>query len=95
LEEAIFQWKRALPPELHTEIVEDWSHENVWILVLRAMSYRLEFVFYRNVRELYKPGEESSIRRALQKQQNAMLELDAILNRIMLYNLVSSCPLSM
>lgn len=33
--------------------------------------------------------------RVFQKQQDAMLELDAVLTRAMLYDLVSCCPLSM
>jgi hypothetical protein len=89
------QWPSALPPELHTEAVSDWSRENVWVLVLKAMSYRLECVFYRNLREVLGAEEDESRRRALQKQQGAMLEFDAILDRIMLHNLVEFCPLSM
>jgi len=80
---------------MHTETVEEWSVETFWILVLRAMSYRLECVLYRTLRELYRAGGgEHLMHRALQKQQNAMLELDTIIDRIMLYDLVSSCPLS-
>jgi hypothetical protein len=88
-------WRSALPPELHTETVADWSTENVWVLVLKAMSYRLECVFYRNLREVLGAGEDESRRRALQKQQGAMLEFDAILDRVMLHSLVEFCPLAL
>jgi hypothetical protein len=84
-----------MPLELHTETVADWSNENVWILVLKAMSYRLECVFYRNLRKHLGLGEDQFRRRALQKQQSAMLEFDAILDRVMLHSLVEFCPLSM
>src|SRR6201999_3683647 len=95
LERAIMQWRSALPPELHTDTVGDWSNENVWILVLKAMSYRLECVFYRNMRELFGAGEDQARRRALQKQQGAMLEFEAILVLVMLHSVFANCPLSM
>lgn len=84
-----------MSPELQPETVDSWSHENVWILVLRAMGYRLESLFYRDVRELPRLEQDAFGRRALQKQQNAMLELDSIFHRIMLYDLVGFCPFSM
>ena len=91
LEKAIHHWRRDLPPELHLEVVENWSSDTVWLLVLRAMSYRLECVLYRKLRKLYDVGEKH---RAPQKQQNSMLELSAILDRIVLQDLVSCCPLA-
>lgn len=94
LEKAVHHWRKDLPPDLHIEIVEHWSNDTVWILVLRAMSYRLECVFYRNLRNLYGEGEDNSKHRVLQKQQNAMLELSTVLDRIMLQDLVGYCPLS-
>ena len=95
LEKAILQWRKELPPELNVEFVEHWSNDTVWILVLRAMSSRLECVFYRKLRNVYDAGEESSRHRALQKQYNAMLDLSTVLDRIMLQDLVGCCPLSM
>ncbi|KAH8812472.1 hypothetical protein F5884DRAFT_855768 [Xylogone sp. PMI_703] len=80
--------------QLHTDSVGDWTTDKIWILVLKAMSCRLECVLYRNLRKI-SAGEEASTRRALQKQQDAMLELDSILDRIMLHDLVASCPLSL
>ncbi|KAJ9614358.1 hypothetical protein H2200_002494 [Cladophialophora chaetospira] len=94
LEKAIHQWRKELPADLYVEMVENWSHDAVWILVLRAMSYRLECVLYRSLRNLYGAEEESSKHHALQKQQNAMLELSTVLDRIMLQDLVGCCPLS-
>lgn len=91
----MFQWRRALPPELQPESVDSWSHENVWILILRAMGYRLESLFYREFRELPRLQQDAFGRRALQKQKNAMLELDSIFHRIMLHDLVGFCPFSM
>ena len=95
LENAISRWKRELPPEMSIEAVEEWSFRNVWILVLRATSYRFECVFYRSLKELYRAsGDTRLMQRALQKQQNAMLELDTTLDRVMLHDLVRCCPLA-
>ena len=58
------------------------------------MSYRLECVFYRNLRNLGAGEDPDSKRGALQKQHNAMFELSAVLDRIMLQDLVICCPLS-
>ncbi|KAK5062908.1 hypothetical protein LTR84_004984 [Exophiala bonariae] len=94
LEKAILQWRKELPPDLNIEFIENWSNETVWILVLKAMSSRLECVLYRNLRTMYDTGDESSEHRALQKQHNAMLDLSTTLDRIMLQDLVGCCPLS-
>ena len=94
IEKRLSDWKRGLPSELQPENVDRWSQENVWILVLRAMGYRLECLLYRDIRELPRL-EPDARRRALQKQQNAMLELDSIFHRVMLHDLVGFCPFSM
>jgi hypothetical protein len=83
-----------LPAELQVDIVEQ-SDDTVWILVLRAMCYRLECVFYRSSRDLYDTEEDNLKHRVLQKQQNAMLELSTVLDRIMLQDLVGCYPFSM
>lgn len=59
------------------------------------MGYRLECLFYRDIRTQPTLEEPNLKRRALQKQQNAMLELDSIIHRIMLYDLVGFCPFAM
>lgn len=95
LETALYSWREALPPELSAETIHHWSHQNIWVLILRAMSYRLECLLYRKVRRLHGVGCDHLTLRTLQKQQNAMLELDTILDRIIIHDLVSCCPLSM
>ena len=59
------------------------------------MSYRFESVLWRELRKVNDVGEDSFVLRTIQKQQDAMLELDTILNRILLHSLVSLCPFSM
>ncbi|KAH8690552.1 hypothetical protein BGW36DRAFT_465466 [Talaromyces proteolyticus] len=95
LEEKIFHWRIGLPPELQFETVDNWSPENVWVLLLRAMGYRLECFLYRDMRLLLRSESDSLRSPFLQKQQSAMLELDSIIHRIMLYDLVGFFPLSM
>ncbi|KAJ0418323.1 fungal-specific transcription factor domain-containing protein [Aspergillus carlsbadensis] len=91
-EHELVQWRKALPYELRPESVTAWTHDNHWILVLRAMSYRFESVLWREERKLHDFDEGRTM---LRKQQDAMLELDMILERFMLHNLVELCPFSM
>lgn len=95
IESRMISWRRALPPELQPESVDHWSRHNIWILVLRALAHRLECLLYREMSSLTGDQQDNSGRRAAQKQQNAMLELDSILRRVMLYDLVEFCPFSM
>lgn len=87
-------WRRALPPEFQLETADVWSRSSVWVFVLRALACRLECLVYRDVSG-QTHEQDAFRRRAAQKQQNAMLELDSILRRIMLYDLVEHCPFSL
>ena len=91
----IVQWKRELPAEMSLDAVEEWSCDNVWILVLRAAAYRFQSIFHRASKKIDQANDDKdSARRTQQKQQDAMLGLDSTLDRIMLHNLVGCCPLS-
>lgn len=95
IEEQIVQWKRGLPGDMSLDAVEEWSSDNVWILVLRAAAYRFQSIFYRASRKIDQAHDDKiSARRSQQKQQDAMLGLDSTLDRIMLHDLVGCCPLS-
>jgi hypothetical protein len=80
---------------MHVESVQEWSASNIWILVLMAMSYRLECVFYRALRERYRTSADESVHRAARRQQSAMFELDTIIDRFVLHNVARFCPLSL
>jgi hypothetical protein len=97
LSHALLEWRKALPFELHPESVEAWSHNNIWILVLRAMSCRFESVLWREARKLYATTQSDNnlLLRAFQKQRDSLLELDTIFDRIVLHDLVDLCPFSM
>lgn len=97
LSRALLDWRKALPFDLRPESVETWSHTNIWILVLRAMSCRFESVLWREARKLYATAQSDSslLLRAFQKQRDSILELDTIFDRVMLHDLVDLCPFSM
>lgn len=97
LNRALHEWKRMLPFELYPESVESWSHKNVWILVLRAMSCRFESLLWREARKFYEATQcdNSLLLGAYQKQQNSILELGTIFDRIILHDIVHLCPFSM
>ncbi|KIW45076.1 uncharacterized protein PV06_03493 [Exophiala oligosperma] len=95
IEACMVRWREGLPLELRTETVLQWSRDNIWILVLRALAYRFECLFYRDVSSLPPGDQQDDFQgQAAQKQQNAMLELDSILRRVMLYDLIEFCPFS-
>ena len=91
-ETSLTQWYDALPPELNVEAIQKWSVDNVWALILKATSRRLECIYYRTLRQRFKATTEEPRRvQALQNQQNAMFELDTIINRLMLHQLTRYC----
>lgn len=95
IEAQIVQWKRELPAEMSLDAVDEWSCDNVWILVLRAAVYRFQSIFHRASKKIDQANDDiDSARRTQQKQQDAMLGLHSTLDRIMLHSLVGCCPLS-
>ena len=94
LEHAIRTWRRSLPDDMRTDSVQDWSSNNVWIFVLMMMSYRLECIFYRTLRERGGPNNSSSTSQAEQRQLSAMLQLDTVMDQLVLNDLAAVCPLS-
>lgn len=94
VEKSLLDWRRSLPAELFPEGVHHWTVENVWILLLMAMSYRLECILYRTLGK-HPTADAASIQRAAQRQQNAMFELDTVIERIMQNQVAQFCPLSL
>lgn len=80
---------------MHVETVREWSVGNVWVLVLMAMSYRLECIFYRAMRKLPWSLDESTRNQLAKKQQSVMFELDTVTDRVALHDLTPFCPLSL
>lgn len=76
--------------------LHEWTVDNIWVLVLLAMSFRIEAVFYRALREYFRrSGDDSSVTQVIQKQENAMFELSSIIQRASLHQVIGLCPLSL
>ncbi|KAF9781426.1 hypothetical protein IL306_014045 [Fusarium sp. DS 682] len=96
LEDDIMGWKNKLDPGISLLAFQEWSVANVWVLVLLAISFRLEAVFYRALRELHRrASDHTSMQRVAQRQENAMFELSAIIQRASINNVIGLCPLSL
>ena len=76
--------------------IQEWTSSRIWVLVLMAMSYHLECIFYRTLRERSREraGTDSLMDPWAQKQQHAMFELDTIIRRVVLAKVAKFCPLS-
>ncbi|KAF5640800.1 cutinase transcription factor 1 beta [Fusarium sp. NRRL 52700] len=95
LEDDIMGWKNKLDPEISLMAFQEWSTANVWVLVLLAISFRLEAVFYRALRELHRRSSDyTSMQRVTQRQENAMFELSSIVQRASINNVIGLCPMS-
>ncbi|CZR65931.1 uncharacterized protein PAC_15831 [Phialocephala subalpina] len=88
-------WRESLPIELQIGKVGEWSRDSIWILVLMAMSYRLECLFYHALREQYKSAGDERLSTAVERLHLAMFEIDTIVGRVMLYKKWNLCPLSL
>ena len=96
LERTLFVWRTSLPPELRLDNIQVWTSGKIWVLVLMAMSYHLECIFYRTLRERSRGRASTDVLMDpwAQKQQHAMLDLDTIIRRIVLAKVAQFCPLS-
>ncbi|KAM5374737.1 hypothetical protein ACJZ2D_006381 [Fusarium nematophilum] len=89
LENEIMEWKRNLDTTMSMGALHDWNVDNIWILVLLAMSFRLEAVFYRALGAHFRrSGDDSSLAQVTQKQDNAMFELSSIIQRASLHQVI-------
>ncbi|KAH8807487.1 fungal-specific transcription factor domain-containing protein [Xylogone sp. PMI_703] len=94
LESALSAWRSNLPQEMRMDSIENWSCSSVWVLVLMVMSYRFECIFYRDLKKRSRLDNRELAIHHEQKQLNAMLHLDTVLEQIMLHDLTGFCPLS-
>ncbi|QGI85672.1 hypothetical protein CEK25_012401 [Fusarium fujikuroi] len=95
LEDDILGWKNKLDPGISLLSFQEWSVANVLVLVLLAISFRLEAVFYRTLRDIHRRnGDSASMQQVTQRQENAMFELSAIMQRASINDVIGLCPLS-
>ncbi|KAK6365164.1 hypothetical protein LTS17_011396 [Exophiala oligosperma] len=96
VEDALMDWRWSLPNELHLEVVRKWTTENMWIMLLKVFSYRLECLLYRALRQRYKAcNEEDKAAEAARKQQNALFEVDTVIQRVFQNGIANWFPLSL
>lgn len=81
---------------MHIGALQEWSSDNIWVLVLLAMGFRLEAIFCRAVKEYHRTKNDSSaMQRTSQRQENAMFELSTIIQRASMHQVLHLCPLSL
>lgn len=96
LSNQITAWRKQLPVEIIRALQDDWTSDNVLVLVLLAMGYRLEAVFCRAAKDHYRSRKESgSTKRMAQRQENAMFELSTVIQRASMHEVLHLCPLSL
>lgn len=73
-----------------------WTSENVWILFLLSLSYRLECFFYRRVRKDLSASLDTEGLLWCNKQLAAsVFELDTLMSRAIEHDVVKYAPASM
>jgi len=81
---------------MHIGAFEEWSSDNIWVLVLLAMGFRLEAIFCRSVKEYHRTkGDHSSMLKTARRQESAMFELSTIIQRASMHQVLHICPLSL
>ncbi|KAF9889082.1 hypothetical protein FE257_008059 [Aspergillus nanangensis] len=93
LEEQMFRWRQCLPDELKSVSAPKWDVTNVWVFVLNARSYISECIMFRMMLDAFKLEDEDLLNHIQQKLYTAMLEVDTAIDRILMHNLTSYCPL--
>ena len=94
LETAMNVWRQNLPASFHADTLRQRTPDNVWVFVLLVESYRTECLFYRAVRNFNQRNScESS--RVVQLYNDAVFELNSLVERICAYGIVQYCPLSL
>ena len=68
----------------------------MWVVIIQAMSYRLECMFHRTLREqLQKSADQDAIRWCNEQLHKSIFELDTLLNRAIVHDLVQFAPSSL
>ncbi|RFU28806.1 hypothetical protein B7463_g7554, partial [Scytalidium lignicola] len=87
-------WRQSLPEEFQAERIQSWSNYNMWILLLLAVSYRLECIFYRTLQKRYKTENVTLYDWATQRLWSCMFELDTIIGRAVTHDIIDILPMS-
>lgn len=94
--ESILQWRHSLPQELAPSRITSWPLARIWTIVLLAMSYRFECHVYRIAKEEFRTADnQEAVAWCQQQLLEATFELDNIINRAVVHNLVQYAPSSL
>jgi hypothetical protein len=94
--EEFCSWRTKMPEELFPDRTRSWSSQNVWILFLASMSYRLECLFYRTARQHFSQSNDlASVAWCKQQLVGCVFELDILVSRAIVHNLVKYMPASL
>jgi hypothetical protein len=93
--EAIEAWRQALPVDLTITSVSHWSSANSWIIFLLAMGYRLECVLFRTMRQQADGRDDQVLEWSTSRLLATMFELDTLLGRAMVHDVIQYCPPSL
>lgn len=95
LADTLVDWRESLPEELLITRIAEWTTGNVWIIFLLAMGFRLECLVYRTVRHHMKGLDFEAVRWSSQRLMAGMFELDTLLRRAMVHDVIKYCPPSL
>lgn len=95
LADAIKLWRNSLPESLNISQISNWSSDNVWAIFLLAMAYRLECVLFRTIRRQYRGVDEEAVEWSRKRLLSSMFELDTLLRRAMVHDVIQYCPPSL
>lgn len=90
--EAIEDWRASLPPELEIALGTVWNNSNIWIIVIHALSYHLEAIFYHIIckdEDAYPPDLMAEIN---QQRLVAIFEWGTLFRRAMVHDLIQFLP---
>ncbi|EME82837.1 uncharacterized protein MYCFIDRAFT_80434 [Pseudocercospora fijiensis CIRAD86] len=93
---ALIAFRQGLPPEFHVSSIATSSTQNLWVVLLGALSQRLECVFFRIALEHFQSiGDQDNARWCKQRLFSCIFELDAVIKRAVVYDLVKFAPSSL
>jgi hypothetical protein len=91
LASSLISWRTSLPEVLQIKVSQlSMSEDVMWPMVLMATSYRFECIFYRILCKRYQTADRISSQYLSTEQRlhAAMFELDAIIGRVMAYDML-------
>lgn len=89
---AIESWRASLPQELTIPSAIKWDHSNACIIVMHALFYQLNMVFYRTIRIRLSASGWDTIIRERQQLFDATSEASLLFRRAMIHDIIQTMP---